>query len=76
MLVEMVVVELFVCCCCCVVVVVFVCVFFVCVFFFVCFFVVFFGGGVRFICYSIDSFPYCGGTCIQFYKFIRVRLLS
>ena len=31
---------------------------------------------VRFVCYFVDSFPYCVSTFIQFYKFITVRLLS
>ena len=31
---------------------------------------------VRFVCYFIDSFLYCGITFIQFYKFIKVRFLS
>ena len=31
---------------------------------------------VRFVCYFIYSFPYCGSTFIQFYKFIKVGLLS
>ena len=31
---------------------------------------------VRFVCYFIDSCPYCGSTFIQFYRFIKARLLS
>ena len=31
---------------------------------------------VRFVCYFIDSFPCCGSTFIQFYKFMNIRLLS